>query len=178
MYYLSMILAFLKVFFNRLSINRKGLESFRTSFEAYVRIYLLSFENKNSSERFFGASEWVLFFFFLFSFCVLMPNNQHWYWPVGWGCRIHWLHLNEYPVYDTKLSVGEVPVMLEFGGIQRTPSLPSLPGPFWPGVVAPDRVLYMGQIEINCILMLNWIAWNRTVLVSKLCTYAKLNYLK
>ena len=26
--------------------------------------------------------------------------------------------------------------------------------------------------------MLNWIARNRTVLISKLCTYAKLNYLK
>ena len=27
--------------------------------------------------------------------------------------------------------------------------------PLWPGVVAPDRVLSMGQIEVNCILMLN-----------------------
>ena len=25
-----------------------------------------------------------------------------------------------------------------------TPSLPSLPGPLWPGVVAPDRALSMG----------------------------------
>ena len=25
----------------------------------------------------------------------------------------------------------------------------------WPGVVAPDRVLSMGQIELNCVLMLN-----------------------
>ena len=34
----------------------------------------------------------------------------------------------------------------------------------WPSVVAPDRALSMGQIELNCILMLNWIVWNRTVL--------------
>ena len=27
-------------------------------------------------------------------------------------------------------------------------SLPSLPGTFWPGVVASDRVLSMGQIEL------------------------------
>ena len=27
-------------------------------------------------------------------------------------------------------------------------SLPLLPGPLWPGVVAPDRVLSMGQIEL------------------------------
>ena len=38
--------------------------------------------------------------------------------------------------------------MLEFGGMQRIPSLPSLPRPLWPVVVAPDRVLSMGQIEL------------------------------
>ena len=62
---------------------------------------------------------------------------------------------NECPRYDTKQSNGEVPAMLELWGMRSTPSLPSLPGPFWPGVVAPDRVLSMGQIELNCILMLN-----------------------
>ena len=31
------------------------------------------------------------------------------------------------------------------------------------GVIATDRVLSMGQIELNCVLMLNWIVWNRTV---------------
>ena len=44
-----------------------------------------------------------------------------------------------------------------------TPSLPLLPDPLWPGVVEPDRVLSMGQIERNCVLMLTWIVWNRTV---------------
>ena len=44
--------------------------------------------------------------------------------------------------------------------MHRTPTLPSLPGSLWPGVIAPDRVLSMGQIELNCILMLNWIVWN------------------
>ena len=39
--------------------------------------------------------------------------------------------------------------MLEFWGMWSTPSLLSLPGPLWPGVVAPDRVLSMGQIELN-----------------------------
>ena len=52
------------------------------------------------------------------------------------------------------------PVMLEFWGMQSTPLLPSLPSPLLPGVVAPDRVLPMGQIELNCVLILNWIAWN------------------
>ena len=58
------------------------------------------------------------------------------------------------------------------------PSLPSLLCSHWPGVVAPDRILSMGQIELNCVLMLNWIVWNRTALTFKLRTYARLYCLK
>ena len=36
--------------------------------------------------------------------------------------------------------------------------LPLLPGPLWTGVVASDRILSMGQIELKSVLMLNWIA--------------------
>ena len=46
--------------------------------------------------------------------------------------------------YDTKQSDVEVPVMLELCGMQSTPSLPLLPRPLWPGVIAPDRALSMG----------------------------------
>ena len=96
------------------------------------------------------------------------------------GCRIHRQHLcrgvrfppNECSGYDTKQSDGEVPVM------QSTPSLPSLPGPLWPGLVAPDKVLSMSQIELNCVLTLTWITWNRTISTIKQRTYAKLNCLK
>ena len=123
--------------------------------------------------------------------------------PVGWGYRIYWLHLyrgvrhlKDCPDYDTKQSDSEVPVILELWGMRCTPLLPSLPGPIWPVVVAPDRVLSMGQIEIKCILMLkmeleielfwylncvrmvNWTAQKRPVLTCKLCMYAKLNSLK
>ncbi len=62
---------------------------------------------------------------------------------------------NECPGYDTKQSDGEVPVMLELWGMQSTPSLPLLPGQLWLGVVPPDRVLSMGQIELICVLTLN-----------------------
>ena len=64
---------------------------------------------------------------------------------------------NERPGYDTKQSDREVPVMLKLCGMQSTPSLPSFPGSLWLGVVAPDRVISMGQIELNGVLMLNWI---------------------
>ena len=71
---------------------------------------------------------------------------------------------NKYPGYDTKKSDGEVPVLLELWGMHSTPSLPSLPGSLCLGMIAPDRVLSMSQIELNFILMLNWIVWNGTVL--------------
>ena len=77
---------------------------------------------------------------------VPQPSNLYFSCPVSWGCRIHWLQLCrgvrppiECPGYDIKQSDGEVPVMLELWGIQSTPSLPSLPDPLWPGVVAPDK---------------------------------------
>ena len=40
------------------------------------------------------------------------------------------------------------------------PSLPSLPGSLWPGVVASDRILSIGQIELICVITLNWFVWN------------------
>ena len=47
--------------------------------------------------------------------------------------------------------------MLELWGMQNTFSLPLLSGSLWPGMVAPDRALFLGQIELT-----------------KLPTYAKL----
>ena len=55
---------------------------------------------------------------------------------------------NEYPGNDIKQPAGEAPVMLDFGGMRSSPSWLLLPGLIWPGVVAPDRVLSMGQIEM------------------------------
>ena len=37
-----------------------------------------------------------------------------------------------------------IPVMLGLWEIWSTPSLPLLPGPLWPGMVAHDRALFMG----------------------------------
>ena len=68
-------------------------------------------------------------------------------------------------IYNSKQSDCEASVMVELWGMRNTPSLPSFPGPLCPRVVAPDKVLYMDQIERNCVLILNWIARNRTVIV-------------
>ena len=46
-----------------------------------------------------------------------------------------------------KKSDGTVPVMLELWEMRSTPSLPLLSGPLFPGMVAPDRILSMGQIK-------------------------------
>ena len=56
--------------------------------------------------------------------------------------------------YDTKLCGGEASVILELWGMQSSPELPSLLGPLRLGLVTPDKVLSMGQIELNCTLML------------------------
>ena len=85
---------------------------------------------------------------------------------------------NECPANDTKQSDGVVPVMPELWGIRSTSSLPSLPGPLWPGVVAPDKSPIYGLNRtkpwfleftgvfwhLNCVFMLNWIVSNRTIL--------------
>ena len=91
---------------------------------------------------------------------------------------------NKLPGYDTEQFDGKAPVTLMLRGMQSTPLLPLLPDPVRPRVGAPDRVLYIGQIEQICILiLLHWIVWNRTVLTfncvqTKHCTYAKPNCLK
>ena len=84
--------------------------------------------------------------------------------------------------YDTKQSDGEASVMLELWGMWSTPSLPLLSGSFWSGVGAPDRVLSMDQIELNCyhtkLNCLKFTVFPFNCISKKLCTYAKLNHLK
>ena len=53
--------------------------------------------------------------------------------------------------------------------MQSTPSLPSLQGPLWPGVLVPDKgpIYGLNRIKLwfefsvfwhlNCLFMLNWI---------------------
>ena len=68
---------------------------------------------------------------------------------VGCGCRIYRLHLykgvrprpTNVLAYDTKQPDCEASVMLELWGMRSTPLLPLLLDSFFPGVVAPDRVL-------------------------------------
>ena len=65
--------------------------------------------------------------------------------PVSWGCRIQVRPSpsNECPEYDTKQSDDDIPVMLELWKMWSTPLLSSLPGPLWPGVVAPNKGPYL-----------------------------------
>ena len=71
------------------------------------------------------------------------------------------------PGYGTKQSDGEVPLMLGLWGMPSTPSLPLLPGPLWPGMVAPDKgpiyrlnrtkqwLAFTVFMHLNCVLTLN-----------------------
>ena len=63
--------------------------------------------------------------------------------------------LKESPRYDIKPFDSE-----ETCEMWSSPSLPLLRDPTWLGVVAPDRVLFMGQIELfdylNCVQTNDW----------------------
>ena len=61
---------------------------------------------------------------------------------------------NKCPRYDAKQS----------DEMRSTSPLLLLPGPLWLRVVVLSRVLSMCLMELNSVLMLNWIVWNRTVL--------------
>ena len=52
------------------------------------------------------------------------------------------------PLYDIKESDDEAPEILELWGMRSIPSLLLLKGPLWPGEVAPDRILSLGQKEL------------------------------
>ena len=69
--------------------------------------------------------------------------------------------------------------MLKLKEMKSTPSLPSLLGSLWPGVVAPDRVPFMDQIELNGIYAKLFAVepfWHLTV--NKNYSYTKLSCLK
>ena len=76
----------------------------------------------------------------------------------------------------------QIDLMVYLWGMRSTPSLPSLQGQLCHGMVASDMILSMGEIELNCVRMLNWIVWNKTDLtslfVNKNYTLTKLNGLK
>ena len=52
--------------------------------------------------------------------------------------------------YDIKQSDGEASGLLGLWEMRSTPSVSSLSGPLYLGVVAPDKVLSMGQIKLYC----------------------------
>ena len=102
-------------------------------------------------------SKWQKSMCFISKISLFIQYKKHSIRLAGWDCRIHRLHHsrsvrpshNEGPGYDTKQSDCEVPIMLELWGIRSTPSLPSPQGPLWPRLVAQDRVLSVGQIELK-----------------------------
>ena len=97
---------------------------------------------------------------------LLIQHNN----PLPTLCREVRTPPYEYPWYDTKQSDDEASVML--CGMRISLSLPSIPGSLWHGVVATYRVLSMDRIGLNWVLMLNWMVWNRTVLIFN-CVWTK-----
>ena len=58
---------------------------------------------------------------------------------------LNWIALIEQIIYiKMDLALNNLQRLICHKTQQTKPSLPSLPGPLWPGVVAPDRALSMG----------------------------------
>ena len=126
--------------------------------EVLVRLVFCKLVKSSCTWEHYWIAQRVHSILFSLSYSILLDDQyatfqiQLFSCPFGWVCRIHQLLLcrnvrpahKECPEYDTKQSDGEVPVILELWGMQSTPSLPSLPGPLWPGVVATDRAPSMG----------------------------------
>ena len=74
--------------------------------------------------------------------------------PVAWGCRIHrllfCLGVRPPPTSILIMTLNHLMASSSHGdlGNVKNNSLPFLPGLICSGVVAPDRVLSMGQIEL------------------------------
>ena len=143
-----------------ISMNNKPSIRFKTQFVSSLKViplYLKCFSSENQSN-------------------VRTFNSPTENWPVALGWRIHRLILckglrlpsspNDCSGYNTKQFNSEV---LEYSFIVFAP---------WSILARSDWALWVKYVELNCVLMLNWIAWNWTVLTFKLRTYAKLNCLK
>ena len=130
-----------------------------------------TFMEKNSANRIhFAFCEKKILFFYWMTFikiCQAIFNN------------IHWLHLcrgvrpphNECPGYDTKQSDGEVPVKLGLWGMWSTHFIDTAPR----STLARNGFTWYSPIyglnRTNCILMLNWIVWNRPVWLNWIVRY-------
>ena len=105
------------------------------------------------------------------------PRATHWIClygfdgPVGWGCRIHRLLLcsgKPPPHWVSSIWLKTI----WWWGFSKAGALKNVVYPFIAIaprstlviVVIPDRVISVDQTELNCVLMLNWIDWNRTIL--------------
>ena len=167
-------------------MTRPGTEPRSPTPLANTRLDLINISNSKAS--FLKVSLLILTFYTLGSVVYVFIQPLHksrlrhkviskrslvfsfsWWSSLGWGCRIHQLHLCigvqfSVLIWRKTASDNKVPVMLEHWRIQSTSSLPSLPGPLWIVAVARDKGP-MDQIELHCILMLNWIVWNKTVYI-------------
>ena len=112
----------------------------------------------------------------------LKPKTHLKHGLVGWGSRIHQLHLcswcilyklpNKCPVYDTKQSDGETSVMLDIWGMWSIPSSPSFLGPLccstWLGpIFGSNRTVWhwnctLNGLKENCFYI--WLCVNKRMM--------------
>ena len=108
---------------------------------------------------------------YTYTYTHIFAHTQTQTCPVGWGRRIHQLHLCKGVRTPTQRVSWIRHETLWWWGSSNAGALgnaeysfvATAPRSLWPGVVAPDSVVTMRQIEPNCGFMLNWVVWNGTV---------------
>ena len=106
-----------------------------------------------------------------------LPVSWDFLGPLSWGCRKHWLHLCRRVRRPQRLSwIKHLTIRWWDSSnsdewMTNTPLLLSISGPFCSRAVAPDRVLSISRIELNCELMINRIVWHRTVYICCIVIY-------
>ena len=122
-----------------------------------------------------------------------MPNLEIWQSVglFGWSCRIHWLHLCREVRLPQRMSRICHYTMWWWGssnaGALENEEYPfitiALKSTLFRSGITCSGPIYGSNKKLNCVLMLNWIAWNRTVwkfnwVETKNYTYTELNCLK
>ena len=151
------------LFVNQISEPKAPVISAKRGILRYIFIYSYRLPECSIHERSFAFTRLYIYIYIYFvntHSCKVAPSARAVLIRILLLCRGTTPPTNECSEYGTKQSDLEVPVILEFWGIRSTPSMPSLPSPLWPRVVASNRVLFMGQIDLNSNLILKLIVWN------------------
>ena len=127
---------------------------------SFVLLYFFSFVLLYFFHLFYCTIFHLFYCTFFICFIVLFLFLRHRTFSFLMVTCFFFVQLVYFSIITTPCPVGNMTlnnlmVRFQLLGLLSTPLLPLLHGSLKPGVVAPDSVLSLGQIELNCVLRLN-----------------------